>query len=237
MKASNLPLLLPVALLIMPAWRRFLGHWKLLFFSFPLFLAGSFGVNATLNQIYCGDWTGARLEVFHPIRDAWAGILGNLLQLLAQSFNPPLFPGARQWDERLCSLLPAPLLDALNHNFMYGFKLGLTELPTEGAGLSVSMVIVLLLSFLLSPKPSLKRGSENSSPILGLKLLLAGAGGAFLFLASKSSIFGASRIFLPYYPLLLAGVMVHPKWPALAHSRLFRLAIFLNILFAGAALS
>lgn len=235
-KASNLPLLLPVALLIMPAWRRLLGHWRLLFFSFPLFLAGSFGVNAALNQIYCGDWTGASLEAFHPVRDAWAGILGNLLQLLAQSFNPPFFPGARQWDERLCSLLPPPLLDALNQNFMYGFKLGFAELPTEGAGLSWSLIMVLLLAFLLSPKPSLKTGSSNLCQAWGLRLLLAGAAGACLFLTSKSSIFGASRIFLPYYPLLLAGVMVRPKWPALAHSRLFRLAVFLNILFAGVAL-
>jgi len=235
-KASNLPLLLPVALLIMPAWRRLLGHWRLLFFSFPLFLAGSFGVNAALNQIYCGDWTGARLEAFQPVRDAWAGILGNLLQLLAQSLNPPLFPGARQWDERLCSLLPAPLLDALNQNFMYGFKFGLAELPTEGAGLSGSMVILLLLTFFLCPKPSLKTGSANSFQGLGLMLLLAGAAGAFIFLASKSSIFGASRIFLPYYPLLLAGVMVRPEWPVLAQSRLFKLAVFSNILFAGVAL-
>ena len=206
-KASNLPLLLPWAILIfalLPILRR-----KLAVTSLVIFLAAlvSFLPTAILNVHYLGDWSGLSIErAGMNMKNPVVGVWGNAL-LLLNNFVPPLFPPAGWWNQHALSLLPHFLVAPMMANFEPGFQM-LPELPTEdwagiGFGLSLLLLISVPASFLIgrSTKRNLK-----PSPLIPAKLcrwVLIAPWFALLAYGMKSGMVTPQRIIAPYYPLLL----------------------------------
>ena len=140
-KPSNLPLLLPWAILIfsvLPLLRRKPVATLLVF---GLAALVSFLPMAVLNTQHCGDWSGAKLEPpFMVMKDPWVGLWGNTFQILLVNFTPPVFPLAGWWNFHAPLLMPHGVTMAVDRFFDGGF-FAIGELPTEdwaGVGFGVS---------------------------------------------------------------------------------------------------
>jgi len=150
-KASNLPLLLPWTVLVLPLL-PVLKPRPLATLGVALLAAAvSFLPTALLNVHYCGDWSGLRLErAGMDLKNPWVGVWGNALLLLLHNFVLPIFPAAGWWNQSGLSLLPPAMARALTANFENGFH-QLKELPTEDwAGLGFGLSLLLGISALAS---------------------------------------------------------------------------------------
>ena len=208
-KASNLPLLLPWAILIfalLPVLRR-----QLTVTAFVIFLVAlvSFLPMAWLNAHYLrGDWSGLSIEdAGMNMNNPVVGIWGNALLLVLNNFVPPLFPFAGWWNQHALSLLPHFLAAPLVANFQPGFQV-LPELPTEDwAGFGFGLSLLALVSWLASWRSGRStRRSPETAPLISAKLcrwVLLAPWFALMAYAMKSGMVTPQRLIAPYYPLLL----------------------------------
>jgi hypothetical protein len=229
-KASNLPLLMPWAIAMLGVWRPGAAGSRRReeadFFDFRrvrllmsaatvavLALAASFVPTAILNMIYCGDWSGLVLE--HSgmdMKNPLVGVWGNGLLFLSNNYVPPFFPVAGWYNQSVTSWLPQIILAPMSANFEADF-LRLWELPTEDwAGLGFGVSVLVAASVLAA----LRRGLRPSAPI-GVAASLPGwlRGGvlfgswvALLAYCVKSGMVTPARLISPYYPLLIAPLLV-----------------------------
>ena len=228
-KASNLPLLLPVFLLLIFCWKSLLHAWRpLLAIILPLILA-SFIPAAYLNWKYCGDWTGTRLEPSRFVSTPWIGLVGNFGQTLAQNFSPPVLPNARALDSALQSLLPYFIREPLRLDFEGGFNFGLGELPTDASGLGFGVSLCLLVASIISLSQWPFYWRKCNLPI---RIFLISAPLTLVWFFTKTALAGISRVVLPYFPIALAFIIAAPNWPRFHCSRLFRLTVLLNLFLA-----
>jgi hypothetical protein len=217
-KASNLPLLLPWAILffpLVPLLRR-----KPVATALVILLAAavSFLPTAILNVHYLGDWSGLSIErTGMAMKNPLVGVWGNALLLLLGNFAPPLFPFAGWWNEHALAALPHFLAVPLLANFEQGF-LWLGELPTEdwagiGFGLSVLLAVSVAAAFFgraASPLPAVgneSRRARSDAPYHFnaefRRLILIAPWLALLAFCMKSGMVTPNRLIAPYYPLLL----------------------------------
>jgi len=212
-KASNLPLLLPWAVLIfalLPVLRRQTAMTLLVIFLAALV---SFLPTAILNVHYLGDWSGLSIErAGMNMKNPVVGVWGNTLLLLLNNFVPPLFPLAGWWNQHALNILPQFLIAPMTANFEQGFQM-LPELPTEdwagiGFGLSLLLLVSVSASFLMGR--SAKRNPEPS-PLVPAKLcrwVLIAPWFALMAFGMKSGMVTPQRLIAPYYPLLLPLFLV-----------------------------
>lgn len=209
-KLSNLPLALPALVAVWPALpslRRAAGK------SFAMLclaaLASALPI-MVLNQLYCGRWSGdpknlSQIQVKNPV----AALFGNSLQLVEQTFLPPVLPQAHEVYVRLNEHLPAAWHDFLNREFPR-YRLGnFNELPSEenaGLGFAVSFTLVMILLAAVLRLRGVRAGSRVGKSPPGTLLALA-AGVAFLFYMLKMGSECTARLLLPYYPLVLIPVL------------------------------
>ena len=212
-KPSNLPLLLPWAILIfalVPLLRRRLAATTLVILLAALV---SFLPMAMVNVHQCGDWSGAKLEGPRAlVNNPWVGLYGNAFQLLLTNFLPPFFPMAGWWNLHAESLMPRFLVEAANTSFDAAF-FTLGELPTEdwtglGFGICVLLMVSILGSFWI-------RGTKPGAPAAGAipsalcRCVMISAWVSLAAYSMKSGMTTAARLIAPYYlflpPLLLAG--------------------------------
>jgi hypothetical protein len=228
-KASNLPLLLPVFLLLIFSWKSVLHAWCSILAITPPLIFASLIPAAYLNWKYCGDWTGTRLEPSRFVSAPWIGLVGNFGQTLAQNFSPPILPNARALDSILQSLLPYFIREPLRLDFEGGFTFGLGELPTEASGLGFGVSLCLLVALIMS---------LNQWPLfwrtcnLPIRFFLITGPLSLIWFFTKTAIAGISRVVLPYFPIALAFILAASNWPRLHRSRFFRLTVLLNLFLA-----
>jgi len=228
-KASNLPLLLPVFLLLIFSWKSVLHAWRSILAITPPLVFASLIPVAYLNWKNCGDWTGTRLETSRFVSTAWIGMVGNFSQTLAQNFSPPVLPNARALDSALQSLLPSFIREPLRLDFEGGFTFGLGELPTEASGLGFGVSLCLLVALIMS---------LNQWPLfwrtcnLPIRFFLITGPLSLIWFFTKTAIAGISRVVLPYFPIALAFILAASNWPRLHRSRFFRLTVLLNLFLA-----
>ena len=224
-KPSNLPLLLPWAILIfsvLPLLRR-----KPVATLLVVLLAAlvSFLPMAVLNTHYCGDWSGAKLEpAFMIMKNPWVGLWGNGFQILLVNFVPPVFPLAGWWNLHAPLFMPEFIVTAANNYFDTGF-FAIGELPTEdwaGLGFGVSLLLVVSVagSFWVRGQNGNADGKwrmENGSPssIYHLpsslcKCVLLAAWVSLAVYCMKSGMTTTARLISPYYPLLLPLLLIGP---------------------------
>ena len=217
-KASNLPLLLPWAILffpLVPLLRR-----KPVATALVILLAAavSFLPTAILNVHYLGDWSGLSIErTGMAMNNPLTGVWGNALLLLLGNLTPPLFPFAGWWNEHALAALPHFISAPMAANFEPGF-LWLGELPTEdwaGIGFGLSVLLTVSVAAALfgragSPLPAVgnevQRARSDAPYRFNAKfrrLILIAPWIALLAYTMKSGMVTPGRLIAPYYPLLL----------------------------------
>ncbi len=221
-KATNLPLLLPWAILIFPLIPRLRGKMTLTALVVLIAVAVSFLPTAVLNVHFLGDWSGLSIErTGMNMRNPLVGVWGNAFLILLDNFTPPLFPFAGWWNQRAMALLPHFIAAPMTANFEPGF-LGLGELPTEdwtgfGFGLSVLLAVSIVAGIFQRRTTNIQRPTSNEfteHPVnVGcsmldvrcwmLPLLRLAPWIALLAFSMKSGIVTPDRLIAPYYPLLL----------------------------------
>lgn len=232
-KAFNMMLLLPwffAAFAALPLARRRPAATLAV-----LLLAASASMvpTAILDAHYCGDWTGANIELT-PIGGGHElmRFAVNVPNLVLGNLAPPVFPFTKSWENLVQSILPAAAKQALAVNFEGGQgKFRLPELQVEetsGLGCGLSLVLLWLLVKKI-------RAGELLPPkwfcVATLVPLGAWAGvGVFLV---RVGISGPARYLLPFYLLLFAPLLCGAASGDLFRRRLGRLAAF--AVFAAAA--
>jgi hypothetical protein len=204
-KASNLPLLLPWAIAIFPSLQLLRRKIPATVSIILISAAISFLPNAILNSHFCGDWSGANLEDSRlAMKNPVAGIYGNFFQFALDNFAPPVFPMAHWWNDHAPQFMPHFLLNAAKYFDDGFFTLG--ELPTEdwagiGFGLSILLVVSVCANF--KSKNSKKFSICHLPFAICISVWLA-----LLAYCAKSGLTNAARIIAPYYPLLVASLVV-----------------------------
>lgn len=238
-KASNLPLLLPWAVLIaglVPLIFRRPGTTLLL----ALVCATvSFIPNAILNAFYCGDWSGLNLEqTGMDMKNPIVGLWGNCL-LLAKNFVPPFFPQASWWNDNALKVLPHFIVGPMVANFEQGFHV-LGELPTEdGTGIGFGLSVLLVISIVAAAFHSKKIGGSATLPpaarwipnLVRWGALLA-PWGSLLFYCLKSGIVDATRLISPYYPMLFPLLLLGTGEVFIVQKRWWKVLAFCAVLLA-----
>ena len=211
-KASNLPLLLPWAILIFPVVPLLRRKLVATLFVILLAVLVSFLPVAVLNNHYCGDWSGAKLEpAFMVMKDPWIGLYGNIFQLVMGNSIPPVFPLAGWWNLHAPVFMPHFLREASENYFDAGF-FSIGELPTEdwagiGFGLCLLLVVSVAASFRLRQPGA---GTLAAGPIPdGLRrCVMLAAWISLLAYCVKSGMTAPARLIAPYYSLLLPLLLI-----------------------------
>jgi len=213
-KASNLPLLLPIVLAAWPARRLLRPHALAIGLTILLGLVVSMLPIAVGNYLHTGDWTGDPGNR-HGLRveDARAGLLGNGIMLLTQSLTPPLFPRARAVAAAVRDHLPRSFVDWMHEEFPK-FSIQFGELPQEevgGVGLGCSLLLMLLMLCLVPRAPGFAAWFRTAPPAARQGLAVGGGAlVAMLFYMVQLGSESTARLLTPYYPLLLLLVALPP---------------------------
>jgi hypothetical protein len=230
-KASNLPLLLPWAILVMGLWRLATRRPVMSLMVMLLAAVVSALPTVVLNVRYCGDWSGLVLEhAGMNMKDPIVGVWGNALLLLSNNFVPTFFPLAGWWNRSALSILPHALTVPMVANFEQGFIL-LGEMPTEdwvglGFGLSVLLAAALGRSFFHT-------GSGANPGWAGSRLVprgvqwcvLVASWLSLLAYCIKSGMVTPARLISPYYPLLLPALLAGARQADIVRRRWWRMMV------------
>ena len=236
-KASNLPLLLPWAILVCALWPLLTRRPVMSFLVIVLAATASALPTLVLNVRYCGDWSGLVLEhAGMNMKNPFVGIWGNALLLLSNNFVPTFFPLAGWWNQSALSILPHALTAPMMANFEEGF-MALGEMPTEdwvGVGFGLS---VLLAASLLA---SCRAGSPANKGWAGSGLIPRGVRWgvlvapwlSLLAYGMKSGMNTPARLISPYYPLLLPLLLIGAKQAVIVRRRWWRAMVWGVLLLA-----
>ncbi len=235
-KPSNLPLMLPWAIAILPSLKLF-SRWPLrTVIVCVIAFAASFAPTALLNLHYCGDWTGLKAEtgITAPMPIFLAGV--NVFLLGIQNFDPPIFPFANWWQEFFTHHLPTALATRLDQTMEVGLRsFGLDTMQIEehaglGFGICTLLLVSLIATRLARPeisrwRPTVWLQAVRWSPIVGLLVLL-----------TQSRYAAISREITPYYALLLPLFLARPGQAWLVRQRWWRRSALLVFIFAAGLL-
>ena len=250
-KASNLPLLLPWALVFLPSLRvtrhaEGASEHSSAAVSRPwirrarpviavvlllLALLVSFLPTAILNLRYCGDWSGLALE--RPgmqMKEPLVGIWGNTFLFFLDNLVPPFFPAAGWWNQNALSFLPQWLVGPLVANFETSFHM-LWELPTEdwvgvGFGLSWLVIFTVLAAWRIGPVQSSKWSRMDALPGGLRRWVVLAPWAALLAYCVKSGMATGARLISPYYPLLLPLLLASAKQGVVIRRRWWRVMVW-----------
>jgi len=230
-KTSDLPLLLPWAMAILPSLMIFLRR--------PLATAGicvvaifaSFLPTAVLNAHYCGDWSGWKAEgvaLKNPVLLATA----NAVLITVQNLTPPVFPLANAWNRDVQQAMPARLSVRLHEMVA---ESGAAEFQVEemqveeAAGLGFGVTALFLISIAVA---AAKRGGaffnfrfDSFDTIWKISIRLT-PWISLAALLSQSEVYPIGRILAPYYALLFPFFLAGPAQEQIVKQRWWRLSAF-----------
>ena len=223
-KAFNIVLLLPWFIAIFPTLKNLLRRPLASVSVIILALSVSMLPTSILNTKYCGDWTGANIEMT-PIGGGHELLrfAVNVPNLLLGNFAPPVFPIRQQWEAAVQAALPASVKETLRINFEGGpAKFQIPELQMEessGFGFGLSLLLLWLLVKKIRAKEFL------TTPLFSVQTLVplgAWAGvGVFLI---RVGIAGPARYLLPFYFLLFVPLLCGPVAGNILRQRCWRRA-------------
>lgn len=240
-KVSNLPLLLPIAILLLPTLKLVRNNlWRVALASL-LGLLASMIPTAVLNHVHCGDWKGLAAEPVHFCSNAKLVHLGvNASQILAENLAPTIFPVAKKWNQMVESRVPEDWAATLEAHFESGRNLMLLgEIPTEeraGLGFGISLLVLIAAGGWWRWRRDSK-ASGTGSRLRGIRWLVFGGGALSLvpFLV-QSGISCQARYLLPVYGFLLLPLLATSAQDKVVRTTLWRWACVVVVLLAGVAL-
>jgi hypothetical protein len=199
-KVTNLPLLLPVGLTLLPVLPLCRSKITASLAVLALAAAVSFLPTAILNHRHTGHWSGDPADAFRVQADSpWAALAGNMLQVTFRNLEPPVLPGARRLDAVLQSVPTPESADWIRRHFPR-FSLRPGELPQEeGSALGLGVTAMLVVSGFGALRGWGRWSAGRAQP--GLWWGLAGWLAMGVFLA-KVAVEATPRLLLPYYVLL-----------------------------------
>ena len=233
-KGSNLPLLLPWMLAVWPSLGLLKKHILATAAIACLALGASFFPIAVANTHYAGKWTGVPENSKTSqilVKKPFYGIYGNTLQLLNRNVMPPVMPVARLWNQKTDLFLQSPAGQRLLQNFPR-LNLSWGELDIEeGAGLGLGLSALLVLSLIAS----LARRATPKTPRFHLgrgAMICASTWIALLALMAQVGSMTLARIITPFYPLIIASVLLLPGMSALTRRRWWKVCAVIAALAA-----
>jgi hypothetical protein len=237
-KSSNLPMLLPWGIILLPSVKFLLKRPWLAAAACSLALFVSTAPLMVLNLEHTGSMTGGMI--------ADSGIKGgtslrfgaNVVLLITQNFVPPVFPLASQWNQMVQKNLPPYLADKLSQLIESpGCRFELPEMQVEedsslGFGLSV-LLLVGMVAARFNREPGKK--SVRLTWLFAVKISIVIA---FAAVIEESRWTAIGRYLLPYYvplfPIFLAGTgqdcVVRKRWWRVSAYAVFGLAGILLII-------
>lgn len=197
-KASNLPLLLPVAICLVPAFLRFPKSFATAAITGIASVAISFVPIAVSNAVHTGDWTGqpaTLLKIKNPI----VGLAGNAIILSSAALAPAVFPPAESFNRWFNAKTNEPMLSWIKDGFA-AFEMSNPQLAAEEhSGLGLGVTAALILGFAGGVR------SFRLDRLRGIGVaVFIGFWLALLFFMMKLGNSGAARLVAPYYVGLVA---------------------------------
>lgn len=214
-KSSNLPLLLPWAVAILPSLKLIL-RWPVRALAVcGIAIFASFLPTAVLNAHFCGDWAGVTLEGDQPHGNLFFRTGANLALTSVQNLTPPVFPPAGAWNQFAQKIMPAGLNARLHQTLTESAaaEFHAEDLQIEeNAGLGFGVTILLIISVVVT---AATRGAflnfRFDSPAAAWQTFLRLSPWiSMLLLLSQSEVYPIGRILAPYYALLLPLFLANP---------------------------
>jgi len=240
-KSSNLVLLLPCAIALLPSLpvlrkrlvsTALVGLFALLVSVLPQLI---------VNKKYGGDILGARAESGIRLEDQPALLLvgNNSVLFVLQNLVPPVFPMAKTWERYVERQMPPAYRARLEQHFEpFGAHWSLPEMQVEeSAGLGFGVALLALVSFLaglfkrssgLDPTPPRERWFSYA--------IVGGAFAGWCVLMTKSGMTTAARVSAPFYLLFLPALLRSPVQNALVRAGWWRKLALLAFLMAAGLL-
>ena len=197
-KATNLPLLLPIAICLAPVFFRFPKSLITATLVGCVSLLVSFVPTAVVNTVHTGEWTGEADSVLR-IKNPVVGLAGNSLLIGSACLAPAIFPPADKINAWFNSLTEKPSLGWIKQGFV-DFRMTHPQIAAEehsGLGLGVTGALVLGLA-----------GGWRGIQFGRLRCLGGWVFGGFwiamLFYMMMLGNCGAPRYLAPYYPGIIA---------------------------------
>lgn len=237
-KASNLPLLLPWLIALVPSLKLLLPRpapsLAILVAAAPASLLPLIGINLK----YSGDWSGIAAERVQALEHgSLLKAANNSVLLSVQNLAPPIFPMASQWSRAVPRHMPAGLRTRLEKAFEPGgahWLLGEMQIEeTAGLGFGVTLLLLLGLGFgLFVGNRSCSTASRM--PLGGFSLaVIGGAFAALLAFMVESGLTAAARLVTPYYALLIPAALASGAQVRLIRARWWRAAAMAVFAMAG----
>lgn len=241
-KPTNLPLLLPWFILILPLAPLFFRRWLASLAVAVLAGVASFVPIALMNFRHTGDWLGRNIESVNlEVHQPLVGIAVNAFQLVLDNLVPPIFPWAGWWNQHATSLVPPEFLATIDKNFDPGFYI-VGELPTEDwTGLGFGVVLLLVVSVLGSlwlQRETRCKPAVSPVPSWLSRWVLIAAWISLLAYSMKSGMATGARLIAPYYLLLVPAFLtlcgqsfiVRRRWWRLMAGAVMVLACFVLVM-------
>ncbi len=237
-KFSNLPLLLPWVIALLPSIKIFLQRpIPMAAVCFIAFFA-SFLPKAIINEHFCHDWSGVSMENDQPHGNLFAHVAANAGLVTVLNFTPPIFPEADKWNLFVQKTLPPGWLNILTEPAAAGFCA--PDMQTEESaalGLGVTVLLVISIGFaVLHHRKSFFQLQFNSPDILWQKAIVLAPWLSMLALLARSEVYPIGRILAPYYLLLLPLLLASPAQERLVKKLWWRIAVFIVFVVSAALL-
>ena len=236
-KSSNLPLLLPWGIILLPSLKMLLRRPWLTTAACTVAVFASAAPLMALTMEHTGSWTGGLIESSGVRNEKVIRFGANVVLTILGNFAPPIFPMANRWNNMVQDIMPPHLANDFSHLLeLPGCKFELPDLQVEengGLGFGVSVLLVISSAAAAFNRERTKP-LEKSIWLVSVKISFAIA---FLSILEVSRWTAIVRYLLPYYvpllPLLLADgrheFVVRRRWWRLSAFAVFSMAAILLI--------
>lgn len=222
-KTSNLPLLLPWAIAMLPSLRIMLQRPVATAAVCVVGIFSSFLPTAVLNSRFCGDWSGLSMEALKANGGMPLRLGANLVFISLVNVMPPVFPEADQWNRFEQRVMPPHLNARLHQVFtepqaaeFHAEQMQIEENAGFGFGPTLFLALSALAAAVSCRRSFFKFQLHTFDGLCDAGIILT-SWIAAIALLSQSTVYPIGRIMAPFYILLLPLLLMSP-----CHERLVK---------------